>query len=94
MLYALQSLCEELGWKPRGDYPHHRIHDIRHSFIVRSTLRFYEQGVDVDRAILALSTYVGHAKVTDTYWYLTATPELMQAASGRFEQFAKGGSHD
>jgi integrase/recombinase XerD len=90
ILYALQSLCEQLGWQPRGDYPHHRLHDMRHSFIVRSTLRFYEQGIDVDRAILALSTYVGHAKVTDTYWYFTGIPELMAIAAERFHLYSQG----
>ena len=39
-----------------------------------------QQGVDVDQAMLSLSTYVGHAKVTNTYWYLTAVPELMAVA--------------
>jgi hypothetical protein len=41
--------------------------------------------VDVDQAMLALSTYIGHAKVTDTYWYLTGVPELMALAAGQFE---------
>jgi hypothetical protein len=39
--------------------------------------------------MLALSTYVGHAKVTDTYWYLTAVPDLMAGAGRRFEGFAR-----
>lgn len=90
MLHALQRLCRQLGWQPRGDYPHHRLHDLRHTFIVRSTLRFYQQGIDVDRAVLALSTYVGHAKVSSTYWYFTGIPELMAIAAGRFEQYAQG----
>ena len=90
VLYALQAVCQKLGWQPRGDYPHHRLHDLRHTYIVRSTLRFYEQGVDVDRAILALSTYVGHAKVSDTYWYLTGIPELMDVAAERFQRYAQG----
>jgi site-specific recombinase XerD len=90
ILYALQTLCEQLGWQARGDYPHHRLHDMRHSFIVRSTLRFYEQGIDVDRAILALSTYVGHAKVSDTYWYFTGIPELMAIAAERFHLYSQG----
>ena len=38
--------------------------------------------------MLALSTYLGHAKATDTYWYLSAVPELMTITSERFEQFA------
>ncbi|MCK0505433.1 tyrosine-type recombinase/integrase [Aromatoleum anaerobium] len=90
ILYALQALCQQLGWQPRGDYPHHRLHDMRHTFIVRSTLRFYEQGIDVDRAVLALSTYVGHAKVSDTYWYFTGIPELMAIAAERFHRYTEG----
>lgn len=90
MLYALQTLCQQLGWQPRGDYQHHRLHDFRHTFIVRSTLRFYEQGIDVNRAVLALSTYVGHAKVSDTYWYFTGIPELMAIAAERFHHFTEG----
>lgn len=88
--YALQTLCKQLGWKPRGDYPNHRLHDLRHTFIVHATLRFYQQGIDIDRAVLALSTYVGHAKVTDTYWYFTGIPELMAIAAERFECYAEG----
>lgn len=92
ILYALQTLCQQLGWKPRGDYQHHRLHDMRHTYIVRSTLRFYEQGIDVDRAVLALSTYVGHAKVSDTYWYFTGIPELMGVAAERFHRYSQGGA--
>jgi integrase/recombinase XerD len=92
ILYALQTLCQQLGWQPRGDYRRHRLHDIRHTFIVRSLLRFYEQGVDIDRAILALSTYVGHAKVSDTYWYVTGIPELMAIAAERFHLYMQGES--
>lgn len=90
LLYALQALCRQLGWRPRGDHAHHRLHDFRHTFIVRSILRFYQQGIDVDRAVLALSTYVGHAKVSDTYWYITGIPELMAIAAERFHRYAKG----
>jgi integrase/recombinase XerD len=90
MLYALQTICQQLGWQPRGDYQHHRLHDMRHTFIVRSTLRFYEQGIDVDHAVLALSTYVGHANVSDTYWYFTGIPELMSIAAERFERYVQG----
>lgn len=90
MLYILQTLCRQMDWQPRGDYLHHRLHDLRHTFIVRSTLRFYELGIDVDRAVLALSIYVGHAKVSDTYWYFTGIPELMTIAAQRFQQFSQG----
>ncbi|HHE47953.1 MAG TPA: integrase, partial [Candidatus Acetothermia bacterium] len=61
-----------------------------HTFAVRRLLRWYEEGADVDQKILALSTYLGHAKVTDTYWYLSAVPEVMAITSQRFERFARG----
>ena len=61
-----------------------RIHDLRHTFAVRSLERCAHDAHAVSRHITALSTYLGHAHVTDTYWYLEATPELMahMAAAG------------
>jgi len=47
--------------------------------------------VDVNRNILALSTYLGHAKVSDTYWYITSTPELMAIAAQRLRPLAPRG---
>jgi integrase len=87
------SLRSQLGWVARGDHPAPRIHDLRHSFICRRVLLWYQQGVDVDNAMVMLSTYVGHAKVTDTYWYLTGIPELMAIAAQRFEHFTEGVCH-
>jgi hypothetical protein len=51
-------------------------------------LQWHEQGVDVEQALPALSTYVGHVKVTDTYWYLSAIPELLAVTGAKFERFA------
>ncbi len=81
------DLREQLGWRNRGAHHAPRIHDLRHTFVVRRILLWQEQGVNVDQAMLALSTYVGHAMVTNTYWYLSAVPELMAMAAGRFESF-------
>jgi integrase len=81
-------LRRRLGWTAEGRARQPRIHDLRHSFAVRRLLRWYEEGADVDRKLLALSTYLGHAHVSDTYWYLTGVPELMAIAAGRFERFA------
>ena len=57
----------------------------RHTFAVRRLLRWYEEGADIGQKMLALSTYLGHARISDTYWYLTGVPELMAIASKRFE---------
>jgi integrase len=75
---------------PRGSYPEVRIHDLRHTFICRRLQRWQTDGYDIDNAIAALSTYVGHTKVSDPYWYMTAIPDLMATAGSRFEGFALG----
>jgi integrase len=81
------GLREQLGWLNRGTHHAPRIHDLRHTFIVRRIVQWQALGVDVDQAMLSLSTYVGHAMVTNTYWYLSAVPELMALAAERFESF-------
>jgi|tagenome__1003787_1003787.scaffolds.fasta_scaffold20952460_2 integrase len=85
---VFQQLRAALGWTARGNHPAPRIHDLRHTFICRRVMLWHEQGADIDHAMLALTTYVGHVKVSDTYWYLSAVPELMAVAGQRFEQFA------
>jgi integrase len=86
---AFGCLRRRLGWAAQGRARRPRIHDTRHTFAVRRLLRWYEEGVDVGQKILALSTYLGHAKVTGTYWYLTGVPELLAIASQRFEGLAQ-----
>jgi integrase len=82
------ELREQLGWRNRGDHHAPRIHDLRHTFVVRRITQWQKQGVDVDQAMLALSTYVGHAEVGNTYWYLSAAPQLLAVAGDRFAAFA------
>jgi integrase len=84
---VFSGLRDQLGWVNRGAHDGPRIHDLRHAFIVRRVMLWHAQGVDVDQAMLALSTYVGHAKVTNTYWYLTGVPQLMAVAAAKFESF-------
>jgi integrase len=81
------ELRQQLGWRNRGTHHAPRIHDLRHTFVVRRIVQWQAQGVDIDQAMLSLSTYVGHAMVTNTYWYLSAVPELMALAARRFESF-------
>jgi integrase len=89
---AFRRLRNVLGWKKgNGELPRPRIHDLRHSFACRRLLCWYRQGKNVHNLVAALSTYLGHGKVTDTYWYLTGTPELLAIAGGRFERFARTG---
>lgn len=90
--YAFRLLRTALKWPVRGGHPAPRIYDLRHSFICHRLEDWYAQGLDIDRNILALSTYVGHAKVTDTYWYVTATPELLALAAQRFTRNTRGAS--
>jgi integrase len=83
------GLRNQLGWGNRGAHNDPRIHDLRHTFIVRRVLLWQSQGLDVDQQMLALSTYVGHTNVTNTYWYLTGIPQLMAVAAERFESFTQ-----
>ena len=83
------SLRKQLGWINRGAHHGPRIHDLRHTFVVRRVLLWQAQGLDVDQHMLTLSTYVGHTNVTNTYWYLTGIPQLMAVAAERFESFTQ-----
>jgi integrase/recombinase XerD len=65
-----------------------RLHDLRHSFAVHRLTSWYEQGADVQRLLPHLATYLGHVSIAATQVYLTMTPELLQAASRRFEHYA------
>lgn len=70
-----------------------RIHDLRHRFAVATLLRWYRKGKNVASLLPVLSTYLGHVFITGTYWYLTCTPELMEAAGKRLETRWEGVGH-
>jgi integrase len=82
------ELRNQLGWINRGAHDGPRIHQLRHSFAVRRVMHWHGQGIDIDQMMLSLSTYLGHAKISNTYWYLSAVPELMALAGNKFERFA------
>lgn len=86
---TFSGLRSRLGWTAHGRTRMPRIHDLRHTFAVRRLLRWYEEGADVDQKLPALATYLGHANVADTYWYLSAIPELLALTSQLFEHFAQ-----
>jgi len=63
-----------------------RLHDLRHSFAVKTLVRWYREGLDVEQQVPILSTYLGHSRMVHTYWYFSATPELLGAACRRLEK--------
>ncbi len=62
-----------------------RLHDLRHRFALMTLLHWYREGQDVQRLLPVLSAFLGHVQVSDTYWYLSACPELLEAAKERLE---------
>ncbi len=87
-------LRDHLGWVNRGGHAAPRLHDLRHTFAVRRLMCWHADGTDIDQMMLALSTYMGHAEIFYTYWYLTAVPELMALVGGKFERFADPAGED
>jgi len=80
---TFRQITTTLGLRTTTTHP--RVHDLRHGFAVRTLLDWQRQGVSIDRHIATLSDYLGHVAPADTYWYLSATPELMSLAAGRLE---------
>ena len=78
-----KKLAVSAGLRSRSGSCRPRIHDLRHSFAVRTMLDAYESGLNGQVTLSALSVYLGHADPKATYWYLSASPELMAAAGQR-----------
>jgi len=71
-----------------------RLHDMRHRFAARTLVDWYRNGINVEREIHKLSTYLGHAHVNDTYWYLEAIPELLELATQKLMEERKEVGND
>jgi integrase len=88
--YNFAIVSQEIGLRERQRFCRHgrgpRIHDLRHTFAVRTIMGWYRKGLDPDSEMLKLSTYLGHSKPELTYWYIEAVPELLQLASRRAER--------
>jgi len=85
------KLSRWVGLRGPTDQHGPRLHDFRHAFAVRTVLRWYREGVEVDPRMPVLSTYLGHGHVSDTYWYLSSVPELLRLAAARLER-SQGGN--
>jgi len=79
-------LSRQIGLRGPTDRHGPRLHDFRHRFAVRTLMRWYRSGQDAERRLPVLSTYLGHAHIADTYWYLSAHPQLMGLAKQRLEK--------
>lgn len=88
---AFRGLTVGLGYHPRPGGKMPRLHDMRHSFASNALVRAYADGVDVDARVAVLATYLGHVSPASTYWYLTATPELMNLAAGKIAAAQQAG---
>jgi integrase len=85
--YNFAAICQTIGLRPAQKFHRHgrgpRIHDLRHSFAVRTMINWYRTGKDPAHEMIKLSTYLGHADPAYTYWYIEAVPELLELASQR-----------
>ena len=83
--YTFATLSQRIGLragaKGRGHGP--RLMDMRHRFAARTLIHWYRAGLDVERELPKLATYLGHVHINHTYWYLEAVPELLQLATDR-----------
>lgn len=79
------DLVRRAGLEPRSARCRPRPHDVRHSFAVRTLLGWYRDGVDVGAHMPLLSTYLGHVHPANTYWYLSAAPELLSLVAARLD---------
>lgn len=80
-----REMCRRIGLRtPTGRGP--RLHDFRHRFAINTLTRWYRDNEDTERLLPVLSTFLGHTAVACTYWYISAEPELMGAATCRLER--------
>jgi integrase/recombinase XerD len=80
------ALSRSVGLRAADASQGPRLHDFRHRFAVKVLTAWYESDQDAARLLPVLSTYLGHVRVEDTYWYLSAWPELMSHAMARLER--------
>jgi integrase len=89
--WVFRRLLKSIGLSPGRQGRRPRIHDLRHAFATRALETCPEGRDSIGRHVLALSTYLGHANISDTYWYLEATPTLMRDISKSCEAHMLGG---
>jgi integrase len=92
--YNFAVVCQRIGLRQVQPFNKHgrgpRIHDLRHTFVARTMMDWYQCGLDPDSEMLKLSTYLGHERPELTYWYIEAIPELLRLACERAERHLSG----
>jgi integrase/recombinase XerD len=76
--WTFVQLSQQIGLRGPNDSHGPRLHDLRHRFAIKTLLRWYRGGVNVEQHLPELSAYLGHVHVADTYWYISAVPELLR----------------
>ena len=79
-------LSRRIGLREPGASCGPRLYDLRHRFAIRTLVDWYRSDLAVDAHLPELATYLGHIHVNDTYWYLSAAPELLQQAMLRWQR--------
>lgn len=83
---SFADISRTVGLRGPSDRHGPRLHDLRHRFATETLLRWSRLGKEIDREMPTLSTYLGHSNISDTYWYLSAHPQLMRHAALRLER--------
>jgi len=84
--FTFLKLARSAGLRARSPTCRPRAHDLRHTLAVRTVLDAYHTGADVHARLSALSTYLGHVNPSNTYWYLSAAPDLLALAGERLQR--------
>lgn len=85
LAYAFKLIRDSIQANPKG-YPHVRLYDFRHSLACNTIMHWLKDGKDATALLYTLSSFLGHVKIEDTYWYLSATPELMRLTGAMYER--------
>ena len=88
---TFQKAVDKIGLQRGPGLPRPTPHSLRHTFAVRALQACPDDRNKITKHMVALSTYLGHSKVSHTYWYLEATPDLMRSIAKRCESYVTGG---
>lgn len=87
---AFRVITADCQWAPRPGRREPRLHDLRHTFAVNTLMDAHQDGTGVEARIAALAAYLGHVNPNSTYWYLSASPELLQIVNDRVQERIEG----